>query len=141
MTATHWLLIIFIAALVLALSAWALVQLLRDDAPAIRTADARQIHRDVRKLQAQVPSAPRPRHRAGQPATAHSYPPPNLAQVRAQAINAALRDLGKRTTTPNPYRPGSPAHTTWADNYARLFSVDAALQAGSHTKPTPAERA
>lgn len=130
MTSIHWLIAaaIIVIAIALALVYYRAKWHQASQALDYRTIDYSTMEHEVAALQATVPDA-RPRHRAGQPATVYSYPPPNLVQVRAQAINAALRDLGRHTTTPNPYRTGSDAHTTWEDNYGRLLQVDQALQA------------
>ena len=130
MTPTHWLLLAIIVTLaVVLLSSWALVQLHRDEnTPAYRTADSAAMQRDVRKLQALVPEAPpRARVRAGPTDTSHRLQG-TQAQVRAQAITAALRDGAKGTSTANPYRQGSDAHAIWAQNYARLISDQQSLQ-------------
>lgn len=99
-----------------------------DQALEYRTADWSAIDSDVRKICLGVPDAPpRNRTRAGPLAASHLLQG-TQAQVRTQAITAALPDVGKGTSTPNPYRQGSASHTTWAQHYERLISDQKSLQ-------------
>lgn len=143
MTPTQWLIAAIIIALAIALGALYFRARWREARQALdyRTIDVATMESDVRKLQRHVPDAPRPRQRAGQPAAVYSYPSPNLTQVRAQAISAALRDIGKHTSRPNPYREGSHAHSTWAEHYNRLTQDQAALQAEIEAIPAAQTRA
>lgn len=121
MTATHWLIVAIVITLLCLLAGLWLASRVKQAANTTpcRTANAEQMARDVRALQKQLSIAPRPRHRAGQPAM-HSFPV-NLEQVRASAVRAALRDMGKGTSTLNPYRGKGAAATTWTENYARVM--------------------
>lgn len=130
MTHTHWLIAVIII-VILALLAALYLHGRRAAAQAAldyRTINASTMESDVRAIRAQVPDAPsRNRLRAGPLAASHLLQG-TQAQVRAQAITAALRDIGKGTSTPNPYRQGSAAHTTWAQHYERLISDQKSLQ-------------
>ncbi len=130
MTPTLWLLAALGFALGVALVGhWLNIQQRRADAKAdaeYRTADAEQMARDVRKLRNDVPS----------PRTTGI----NTQQVRATAVSAAIRDMGKKTTTPNPYQPASRAHGIWQENYDRVTRDQVQLQSEmygdeSHVEP------
>lgn len=122
---------------------YALFRPRRRPAPPFHTANARAMARQVRQLQRQVPDAPpRPHVRAGPARNVAPMPQGTLAQVRAQAITAALRDMGTSSSRPNPYRAGSATHTTWQEHYDRLTADHQRLQdepgAGAETVQTPA---
>ena len=125
-----WLIVTLVALAAIFLAGYLIARVCKtpDGAPACRTASASAMQTDVHKLLRQVPSPQRPRMRAGK-AGAEQFPAVNLQQVRTQAISAALRDMGLRVATPNPYPRGSQAHATWAQNYDRLASDQKALQA------------
>ncbi|MFC5524043.1 hypothetical protein [Polaromonas jejuensis] len=88
--------------------------------PSHLTADPRAMDRQVRQLQAQVPSAERRRVRAGQPPAPQPLPPTATAAIRAAAVAAALRDAGTPLRTPNPHEPGTWAASVWGANYHRV---------------------
>jgi len=123
MTATPWLLAglsLLILGMLIGL-VWAKCISAVEEVLDYRTANAGALDSDVRRIQAQVPDAPPRTHKRDGPA--NTRPLTNgTTQVRAQAVNAALLDVARGTTTANPYREGSTAHATWAQHYARLIS-------------------
>ena len=111
MNPTHWLLAAFAIILVLAIAAMYIASTREaKDALEYRTADGGVIEADVQALQQLVPS-PRPRVRAGNL---------NLAQVATQAVTAALRDMGRGETTPNPYSTATLEYGHWQHHYKRV---------------------
>lgn len=144
MTATHWLIAAIIITLLCILAGLWLASRVKHAANAAtyRTANAQQIEREVRALQQQMHTPPRPRHRAGQPVL-HSFPV-NLEQVRASAVRAGLRDMGRGTASLNPYRGKGVAASTWQENYDRVMGQQIAvhdeLPATEAAVQTPAQQ-
>lgn len=110
MNSTLWLLVGIIVFILVVLAAlygrkrWAEAR----DALDYRTINASTMESHVRAIHAQVPAARR-------------SPAINVESVRARAVTAAIRDMGHKTTTLNPYQPASRAHAIWAENYARVM--------------------
>lgn len=101
--------------------------------PAYRTADARKIDKQVRGLQAKVPAPLQPAAAAPKPPTAPAPPTPaaitasvrearqkQADHIKREAVQAALRDIGKRDKTPNRYPMGSRAYELWELHYNRV---------------------
>lgn len=111
MNPTHWLLAAFAIVLVIAIAAMYIAST-REAMKAMeyRTADGGLLEADVQALQQQVPS---PRHRV----RAATY---NLTQVAAQAVTAALKDMGTGKRSKNPHGADTAEHAHWDLHYQRV---------------------
>lgn len=128
MTSTHWLLAGLVVLCALCLVAIFFCKMIstewkRADEPTYRTADAKAIARQTRRVIANAAA-----HAAAPIGTGDD----NLATARREGTAAALHDLGQKPgtpPTPNPHASDTLAHFTWRKAYQHASS--AATQQGA----------